>query len=109
MKYYFIINPESGRFANDKEGFIERIDKACRLRDIKYEIHYTDGFGKARKVAESIPNDEECIVFSVGGDGNLNEIINGVVKKHMVLYRQEVEMIFTEHCLHLEKANTDVT
>lgn len=45
MKYYFIINPESGRFANDKEGFIERIDKACRLRDIKYEIHYTDGFG----------------------------------------------------------------
>ena len=55
MKYYFIINPESGRFANDKEGFIERIDKACRLRDIKYEIHYTDGFGKARKVAESIP------------------------------------------------------
>ena len=85
MKYYFIINPESGRFANDKEGFIERIDKACRLRDIKYEIHNTDGFGKARKVAESIPNDEECIVFSVGGDGNLNEIINGVVKKHMTV------------------------
>lgn len=85
MKYYFIINPESGRFANDKEGFIERIDKACRLRDIKYEIHYTDGFGKARKVAESIPNDEESIVFSVGGDGNLNEIINGVVKNHMTV------------------------
>lgn len=49
MKYYFIINPESGRFANDKEGFIERIDKACRLRDIKYEIHYTDGFVKPEK------------------------------------------------------------
>ena len=36
MKYYFIINPESGRFANDKEGFIERIDKACRLSDMKF-------------------------------------------------------------------------
>ncbi|MFR6562973.1 MAG: diacylglycerol kinase family protein [Eubacterium ventriosum] len=24
--------------------------------------------------------DEECVVFSVGGDGNLNEVLNGIAK-----------------------------
>lgn len=85
MKFYFIINPESGVFAKDKEGFVQRIDKACKIRDIEYELIYTKGFGHAKSVAKNLQCDEPCVVFSVGGDGNLNEVINGIVGKDMAV------------------------
>ena len=46
-------------------------------RKIKYKIFYTHNAGDAKKFAKKIP-DEECVVFSVGGDGNLNAVLNGL-------------------------------
>ena len=75
MKYYFIINPNSGKIDTNK--FEQRILKECSKEKIKYEIFYTHNAGDAKKFAKKIP-DEECVVFSVGGDGNLNAVLNGL-------------------------------
>ena len=40
---------------------------------------YTKKTGDAQYLAKKIP-DEECVFFSVGGDGNLNEVLNGIAK-----------------------------
>lgn len=76
MKYYFIINPNSGRY--DKGTIEKRINDACLKREVSYKILYTKKAGDAKALAARIP-DEECVIFSVGGDGNLNEVLNGMV------------------------------
>lgn len=77
MKYYFIVNPLSGNAK--KEQAEENIRKACLKREIPYEIIYTKHQGEATKIAANISDEEECVVFSVGGDGSLNEVLNGIV------------------------------
>lgn len=79
MKYYFIINPNSGKI--DTKEFEQRILRECSKDKIKYKIFYTCNPGDAKKFAKDIP-DEECVVFSVGGDGNLNEVLNGLQGSH---------------------------
>ncbi len=75
MKYYFIINPQSGKI--DKQFLENNIINACMKRNITYEFLYTKCVRDAEKIAKDIP-DEECVVFSVGGDGSLNEVLNGI-------------------------------
>lgn len=77
MKYYFIINPQSGKL--DKQHMEKNIDIACKVRGIDYEILYTQCVKDAERIARDIP-DEECVVFSVGGDGSLNEVLNGIAE-----------------------------
>lgn len=61
MKYYFIINPNSGKVK--KIEIEEKIRKACLLREIPYEILYTKKAGDARAIAKNIPDDKKCVVF----------------------------------------------
>lgn len=76
MKYYFIINPQSGKL--NKEIIEDNIRNACMKREIPYEIMYTRHVGDAKRMSEKISDTEECVIFSVGGDGNLNEVLNGI-------------------------------
>lgn len=76
MKYFFIVNPKSGKV--NKNELENNIREACIKREIPYEIMYTKKAGDAKGLASKI-KDEECVIFSVGGDGNLNEVLNGIV------------------------------
>ena len=76
MKYYFIVNPNSGKV--NKTQLENNIRETCVKKEIPYKILYTKKAGDAKSLAERIP-DQECVVFSVGGDGNLNEVLNGLV------------------------------
>lgn len=77
MRYYFIINPQSGKL--NKQNIETNIRNACLKREIPYRIMYTKYAGDAKRMAEKISDEEECVVFSVGGDGNLNEVLNGII------------------------------
>ncbi|MFQ9515123.1 MAG: diacylglycerol/lipid kinase family protein [Eubacterium sp.] len=77
MKYYFIINPQSGKL--NKKQIEDNIREVCLKREIPYRIMYTEYGGDAKRIAGKISDTEECVVFSVGGDGNLNEVLNGIV------------------------------
>ena len=54
MKYYFIINPNSGKI--DTNQFEQRILKECSKEKIKYKIFYTHNAGDAKKFAKKIPD-----------------------------------------------------
>ena len=76
MKHIFIVNPTSGHGKALK--VVERIEEVCRSKNIDYEIFYTKSSGDATKIAKKF-HFSKNIIFSVGGDGTLNEVVNGVV------------------------------
>ena len=73
MEYYFIINPIRGKI--NKQLIEKNIREACLKRQVY--VHKENRWCTVS--GKKIP-DEEWVVFSVGGDGNLNEVLNGIAK-----------------------------
>lgn len=76
MKYVFIINPASGK--TDYNKIKENIIKTLENED--YEIYETKAPKEATKIANRFKNEENTVVYSVGGDGTLNEVVNGIAE-----------------------------
>ena len=76
MKYVFIINPASWKTDYDK--IKQNIMKT--LENENYEIYETKAPKEATEIASRFKNEENTIVYSVGGDGTLNEVVNGIAK-----------------------------
>ena len=77
MKHVFIVNPAAGRF--DATDFVRQ--KVEQFGDeIDFEIYRTSKPGDATEYIKSVLADEvnEYRFYSCGGDGTLNEVINGV-------------------------------
>lgn len=76
MKYIFIVNPISG---NRKHGhLIKNIHHYMEINNYQYEIIITKAKGDATKIAKSFISEKNIVIYSVGGDGTLNEIVNGI-------------------------------
>lgn len=76
MKHIFIVNPTSGNGKALK--IVEKIEKVCKEQNIEYKIHYTKSSYDATKIARKYFFSKN-IIFSVGGDGTLNEVVNGII------------------------------
>lgn len=76
MKHIFIVNPISGKGKTLKT--VDRIKKVCEEEHLDYEIHYTEYPQEATKIARKYRFTKN-IIYSVGGDGTLNEVLNGIV------------------------------
>ena len=76
MKHIFIVNPCSGKGKSLR--VLENIRKVCEEDNLDYEIFLTEGVGDATKIAKKFRFSRN-IIYSVGGDGTLNEVVNGVV------------------------------
>lgn len=76
MKYVFIINPASGK--TDYNKIKENIIKTLENED--YEIYETKAPKEAIQIANRFKNEENTVVYSVGGDGTLNEVVNGIAE-----------------------------
>ncbi len=74
MKHIFIINPTSG--AKKGTEYAKYFEKYCQNNHIDYEIRYTKGPKDATAIVKSIK--ERSIIYSVGGDGTLSEIVQGI-------------------------------
>jgi len=77
--YYFIINPHS------KSGYgmsiWKRAEAILKEREVSYEARFTEYTGHAKKLAEQIANlSRPCTLGVLGGDGTLNEVINGLAE-----------------------------
>ena len=79
MKGLFIITPSSGR-QNFKDK-IRDITGTLILEQIcnTIDVYYTQKQDDARDKAASLEKGEYDFVVAVGGDGTLNEVINGIV------------------------------
>ena len=76
MNFIFIVNPTSGKGNSLKA--IKIIEECCKLIKANYKIIYTKGVNDATKIAKFYSIYDNYTIFSVGGDGTLNEIVNGL-------------------------------
>ncbi len=76
-KCVIICNPQSG--TNDKEKLMKKFIDILKINGYNTEIIYTKGPQDATKIIKSI---KKCdLVIVAGGDGTLNEVINGNLKR----------------------------
>lgn len=76
MKHIFIVNPTSG--GGKALKIVQNINKVCMEKGFEYEILFTEKAGDATKIAKKYRFSQN-IIYSVGGDGTLNEVVNGIV------------------------------
>ena len=74
MKYIFIINPASGK--TNYNLIKKNINEV--MQDQDYLILETKKPYDATIMAKKYKDDENAVIYSVGGDGTLNEIVNGI-------------------------------
>lgn len=78
-KFLFIINPISGNGRGKK--LASKIQEFLTKNKVNYDIIFTDSPKHATNIVKK-ETDNNDIIVSVGGDGTLNEIINGIEDKH---------------------------
>ncbi len=76
--YYFIVN-ESGGSGRARKTWIE-VKTILKARDVSYKAFRTEYEGHASLLAEKIAAlaDDDIRLIVVGGDGTINEVINGI-------------------------------
>lgn len=76
MKHIFIINPVSGAGKGRRIG--EKIEKLAPELGLDFIVHYTTRGHEATEIAKKYKK-EKGIIYSVGGDGTLQEVLNGMI------------------------------
>ena len=75
MKTYFIINPIAGKGKNKQS--IEKIVKLIPKYFDEHEIYFTKFQGDAKNFVSRL-KEIECRIICCGGDGTINEVVNGI-------------------------------
>lgn len=75
-KALIILNPSSGK--NKAEGYEEQILKILKEDYDEVRVEKTKGKGDATKLAGLACEENYDLVVSMGGDGTVNEVINGL-------------------------------
>ena len=77
MKHLFIINPAAGSY-NQTEYYRKKIAEACEGKGLAYSIEISAAPGCCMKIArKAAETGEEYRIYACGGDGTLNEVVNG--------------------------------
>lgn len=76
MRHIFILNPVAGKSKTLK--LIPDIHDYFCGRNEEYVIETTEYPGHATEIAARYSSGEDCRIYSVGGDGTLNEVLNGM-------------------------------
>lgn len=76
-KCIVIYNPKSGRLTN--EATLKNFNKILEKYDFKSEIIYTKFHGDAIEIVENLGSVD--LVIAAGGDGTLNEVITGNLRR----------------------------
>ena len=78
MNHLFIINPAAGS-RNRTESYRKQIEEVFGSQNIPYRIEVSAAPGDCARIAqEAAASGEEYRIYSCGGDGTMNEIINGI-------------------------------
>ena len=83
MKHLFIINPFAGKGKTLK--YIEQINNAFKKIKDEYFIEITKYPMHASLIAKEYSSKGDFRIYSVGGDGTLNEVLNGMAESNSSL------------------------
>ena len=73
MHHIFIINPSAGKKRDTRQ-----LEKSIQALDLSREIIHTKQAGDARRIARmAAETGEDVRLYACGGDGTLNEVVNG--------------------------------
>lgn len=76
MKHLFIINPVAGK--GNASSYIPEIHNYFKKKPDEYNIEITKSPGHAKEIAASYAKKGEYRIYATGGDGTLNEVLNGM-------------------------------
>jgi len=76
MLHFFIINPRWGR--KRAGGSIAGLEAALRQRNLNYRLAISEKPGHATELARHAVAEGAGAVIAVGGDGTVNEVLNGL-------------------------------
>ena len=80
MRLLFLVNPASGGKRGERRW--NRIEAILRDRGIEYEVAFTRRIHEATELTErSLREEIYNTIVAVGGDGTINEVINGFFDK----------------------------
>jgi len=82
-KVLFIINPISGGI--DKSGFPETVKSVLSDSQLDVQCVYSERIGHAEELSRKAVADGFDLVFSVGGDGTMNEVARGILNTNVGL------------------------
>jgi len=76
--YYFIVNPNASRGLGEK--IWRKLEKQLQRLGVEYRVMITEQQGDGRTFAQSLTKGsrEPQVLVAVGGDGTVNEILNGL-------------------------------
>lgn len=84
MKKIFIVNPTAGD--GKALNILRELQNLLHDSNEDYDIYYTTGPKDATDIAKSFNNpNEQYIIYSVGGDGTLFEVVNGIGNSNNIL------------------------
>ena len=79
MKHIFIVNPAAGKSDRTAE-YRKMIEAAFAPRGLSYELLVSGAPGECRTLArQAAQSGEEVRLYACGGDGTLNEVVNGAI------------------------------
>ncbi|HLO12013.1 MAG TPA: diacylglycerol kinase family protein [Pseudoneobacillus sp.] len=81
-KLYFIVNPKAGN--GKAQSIWADVEKSLIKMNINYQSFFTEQTGHAIQLAKGImeiPTEYTVDIIVVGGDGTLNEVVNGIGHK----------------------------
>ena len=76
MRILFIVNPTAGRGAGAKK--LQKLEKLLDVKGVDHELLQTTGPGDAKLFAKERRDDFDLVTV-FGGDGTMNEVLNGLV------------------------------
>lgn len=83
MKHLFIINPAAGKGKAIK--LIPHIKDILGAASKEYFIEVTKGSGDAARIAREYSSRDTYRIYAVGGDGTVNEVLNGMINSGSTL------------------------